>query len=150
MGFLYLWRDSLRGMYYIGSHDGKVDDGYLSSSRWLNGEIRYRPQDFRRRVLCHLTPAKLRKTEHKLIKSRTEQLGTKYYNIPTGKPKGHVPWNKGRKASEAQCRAQGEGVRRARAARSEAQAAAHNEAIGRAVSLARRNKTGAEAPGSIG
>lgn len=44
-GFIYIWHDRLRNMFYIGSHKGSPDDGYISSSRWLNGEINYRPAD---------------------------------------------------------------------------------------------------------
>lgn len=127
MAFIYLWRDRSRNMYYVGSHVGKPDDGYVSSSKWLNGEIQYRPQDFRRRVLKFVRPEMLRREEHAILKKiKRADLGRKYYNMPTGREKGIVPWNKGRPASPEYCAAIGRGVRegKARAKRARAEALA--------------------------
>ena len=33
-GFIYIWFDTKRKMYYIGCHVGKEDDGYICSSKW--------------------------------------------------------------------------------------------------------------------
>lgn len=97
-GFIYIWHDKVRNMFYIGSHEGEVDDGYLSSSRWLNGEINYRPADFRRRIIKKLPYEQLKKEEYRLIGMITpEQYGRKYYNIKSGQKPGSTPWNKGKK-----------------------------------------------------
>jgi hypothetical protein len=37
-GFVYIWRHKTDGRYYIGSHQGHIKDGYISSSTVLNNE----------------------------------------------------------------------------------------------------------------
>ena len=96
--FIYIWRDKSRSMFYIGSHAGTTTDGYLSSSAWLRAEIRYRPADFRRRIIC-FTESKNEalKIEYNLLSKIKEfEFATKYYNLKQGKPKGIEPWNKGK------------------------------------------------------
>ena len=96
-GFIYIWHDKVRNMFYIGSHKGKISDNYLSSSRWLNGEIRYRPNDFRRKILKFLPYESLVLEEYRLISMiKDSEYGRKYYNLKQGAPAGNVPWNKGR------------------------------------------------------
>lgn len=95
-GFVYIWRDNLRNMYYIGSHIGSTDDGYISSSRWLNGEVKYRPNDFRRKIIKHVSIDTLKIEEYKLLtKIKDHEFGKRYYNLKHGKPQGIAPWNKG-------------------------------------------------------
>ena len=97
IGFIYIWRDKLRNMYYIGSHDGAINDGYLSSSRWLNGEINYRPDDFRRKILKTIDISEMKTEEYRLIKKIKEaEFGTRYYNLKSGRKSGGEPWNKGK------------------------------------------------------
>lgn len=50
-GFIYLWRDKKHNRYYIGSHWGTEDDGYICSSRMMRQSYRRRPNDFKRRIL---------------------------------------------------------------------------------------------------
>lgn len=50
-GFIYIWYDTLEKMYYIGSHWGYPDDGYICSSRWMINSYNKRPKDFKRRIL---------------------------------------------------------------------------------------------------
>ena len=96
-GFIYLWHDKSRNMFYIGSHDGSPDDGYISSSKWLNGEIRYRQKDFRRKIIKILPLADLKKEEYRLIKMISDdEYGKRYYNIKSGQKQGSIPWNKGK------------------------------------------------------
>jgi hypothetical protein len=59
-GFVYIWRDSERDRYYIGSHYGHRNDRYVSSSQWLNAAYRRRPETFRRRILYSLCEPNLR------------------------------------------------------------------------------------------
>ena len=95
-GFIYIWRDKVRTMYYVGSHNGTPDDGYISSSHWLTAEVRYRPNDFKRRVLKFVDLSNLKLEEYKLINSIKDcEFGKRYYNLKQGKPKGLSPWNKG-------------------------------------------------------
>jgi hypothetical protein len=50
-GFVYIWRDKKKNMYYIGSHWGTEDDGYICSSNWMYKTYKRRPSDFKRRIL---------------------------------------------------------------------------------------------------
>lgn len=50
-GFIYLWRDKKHNRYYIGSHWGTEDDGYICSSRQMRKAYKRRPSDFKRRTL---------------------------------------------------------------------------------------------------
>jgi hypothetical protein len=53
-GFIYLWRDKKAGMFYLGSHFGSPDDGYVCGSKRMKRAYRKRPQDFRRRIIQHI------------------------------------------------------------------------------------------------
>lgn len=96
--FVYLWFDKTRKMFYIGSHSGSVSDNYLSSSRWLSGEIRYRPTEFKRKILkiCKSRQDCLSLEYSLIAKIKEHEYGVKYYNQKQGKPKGIDPWNKGK------------------------------------------------------
>lgn len=97
MGFIYIWRDKLRGMYYVGSHEGTLDDGYVSSSRWLNFEQSYRPQDFRRKIIKFVDAVDLKAEEYRLLNTiKSSEFGRRYYNLRPGRQKGSTPWNKGK------------------------------------------------------
>ena len=50
-GFVYIWRDRKYNRYYIGSHWGTEDDGYICSSRLMRQSYNRRPEDFKRRLL---------------------------------------------------------------------------------------------------
>ena len=87
----------LRNMYYVGSHEGSTDDGYISSSRWFTGEVNYRPQDFRRRIIKFIDISLMQTEEYRILNMiKEEEFGKKYYNLKHGKPKGIAPWNKGK------------------------------------------------------
>jgi len=53
-GFVYIWYDRKRKMYYIGSHWGTEYDGYICSSNRMRNAFRRRPQDFKRRILSYI------------------------------------------------------------------------------------------------
>lgn len=96
-GFIYIWRDKVRNMYYVGSHDGTPTDGYISSSKWLNAEYRFRPDDFRRKILKFIDLLEMKKEEYRIISMIKEsEYGTKFYNIKSGRKPGSTPWNKGK------------------------------------------------------
>jgi len=102
--FVYLWFDKNRRMFYIGSHSGSTTDGYVSSSRWLSGEVAYRPDEFTKRVLSyHPTNGAMIREEHRLLAMiKDYEFGTKYYNRRVGRKKGCIPCNKGIPMSEEQ------------------------------------------------
>lgn len=83
-GFIYLWYDRKRKMYYIGCHWGTTDDGYICSSRRMRDVYRRRPEDFKRRILAYVYSDKqtLFDEEYKwLSKIPDDMLGKKYYNL---------------------------------------------------------------------
>lgn len=120
--FIYMWFDKTRKMYYIGSHSGTEDDGYISTSKWFNYEYKYCPQDFKRRILKYYDDKKeMVKEEYRIIRTfHHTEYGKKYYNLKAGPRKctpsplkgttftdehrqklseakaNHVPWNKGK------------------------------------------------------
>jgi hypothetical protein len=82
-GFIYIWFDRKRKMYYIGCHWGTTDDGYICSSKWMRDAYRYRPQDFKRRILKRgIERANLLQEEYKYFSMiKDEELGKRYYNL---------------------------------------------------------------------
>ena len=102
--FLYIWHDKCRKMFYVGMHEGNITDGYVSSSRWFNGEHQYRPNDFKRKIIKTFNDRKTaRKEEAKILRMIKEsEFGKKYYNLKNGRPSGTPPWNKGIPMSDEQ------------------------------------------------
>lgn len=82
-GFIYIWYDRKHKRYYIGSHWGTLDDGYICSSSWMKQGYKHRPNDFKRKILKRNIERTLLLQEEynwlKLIKQ--EELGKKYYNL---------------------------------------------------------------------
>lgn len=83
-GFIYIWFDRKHKRYYIGSHWGKENDGYICSSRWMKSSYKRRPQDFIRRIISRIYSDRksLLLEEYKwLSKISDSDLGKKYYNL---------------------------------------------------------------------
>jgi len=83
-GFIYIWRDKKHNRYYIGSHWGTEDDGYICSSRWMRKSYKRRPTDFRRKILSRIGTSRidLLQEEYKWLSMITDDLlGKKYYNL---------------------------------------------------------------------
>lgn len=81
-GFVYIWYDRKRKMFYIGCHLGYIDDGYICSSRRMRKAFRRRPLDFKRRILdTQLDRSVLLEVEYKWLQLiKDEELNVKYYN----------------------------------------------------------------------
>lgn len=86
-GFVYIWRDARDRRFYIGSHMGPMDDGYICSSVGKTG-MRHtyleRPQDFRRRILELVSTghADLLKAEQRWLDMVPRaDFGGRYYNL---------------------------------------------------------------------
>jgi hypothetical protein len=88
-------------MFYVGMHDGNIADGYVSSSRWFNGEHQYRPNDFKRKIIKTFNDREsARKEETRLLHMIKEfEFGKKYYNLKNGRPTGTPASNKGKPMS---------------------------------------------------
>ena len=82
-GFIYVWYDKKRNMYYVGSHWGTLEDGYICSSNRMRDAYRRRPQDFKRRIVSKNIPRdKLLEEEYKWLEMISDsQLGKRYYNL---------------------------------------------------------------------
>jgi hypothetical protein len=83
-GFVYIWYDRKRKMYYIGSHWGTEDDGYICSSNRMRDAYRRRPQDFKRKIIQKIYTNRydlLEQEELLLSKIKNEEIGLKYYNL---------------------------------------------------------------------
>jgi hypothetical protein len=83
-GFVYIWYDRKHKRFYIGSHWGYLDDGYICSSPWMKRAFKTRPQDFKRRILktVHTGRNDLLKEEHRWLQMiRPEELKHRYYNL---------------------------------------------------------------------
>ena len=85
-GFVYIWRDRKHARYYIGSHWGTEDDGYVCSSFWMKRAYKLRPEDFRRRILFRIDDRILlrQKEEEWLRLIKPEELKERYYNLSLG------------------------------------------------------------------
>lgn len=86
-GFVYVWYDRKRKMYYVGCHWGREDDGYICSSRRMRNAYVNRPSDFKRRVVQRNIPReRLLDEEYKwLQKIKPVELRIKYYNVTNRK-----------------------------------------------------------------
>lgn len=83
-GFVYIWFDKYRKMYYIGCHWGTVDDGYVCSSNRMRKAYRRRPNDFKRRLLKVNIEDKEKMFQEEyryFLMIKEEELGKKYYNL---------------------------------------------------------------------
>lgn len=82
-GFIYIWYDRKHKRFYIGCHWGNIDDGYICSSSWMKKSYKYRPNDFKRRILKRGIPRRdLLTEEHKYLDMiKEEELGKRYYNL---------------------------------------------------------------------
>ncbi len=84
-GFVYLWFDRYKRMFYLGSHVGSENDGYICSSKKMLNAYKKRPQDFRRRIIERIFDdniKKLRTAElNWLLLIKPEELESRYYNI---------------------------------------------------------------------
>lgn len=83
-GFVYIWYDRKRKMYYIGCHWGSENDGYICSSNRMRNAYNRRKEDFKRKILSKIYTNRidLLNEEYKWLQLINEdQLGKKYYNI---------------------------------------------------------------------
>lgn len=82
-GFVYVWRDRKHNRYYVGSHWGTEEDGYVCSSNWMYNTYKRRPEDFTRRIVARVYTNRrdLFDEEHRWLSMiKTEELKNKYYN----------------------------------------------------------------------
>ena len=83
-GFIYIWRDRKHRRFYIGSHWGNIDDGYICSSKWMKDSYKRRPHDFKRRILKVILTDKadLIKEEYRILNLiKKDEFDGGVYNI---------------------------------------------------------------------
>lgn len=101
-GFVYIWRDKKRNKYCVGSHYGKLDDGYTSSTGYFKAAYNKRQGDFKRRILYLLIidDKKLLLSEEQkwLSMIKNDELGKRYYNFKKNANGGNGRANKGNKS----------------------------------------------------
>lgn len=83
-GFVYIWYDRKHKRYYVGSHWGSEDDGYICSSRWMRKSYKRRPEDFTRRILKKINTSRqdLYEEETRYLNMiKPEEIKVRYYNL---------------------------------------------------------------------
>lgn len=100
-GFVYIWYDRKHKRFYIGSHWGTENDGYICSSTWMKQAYKSRTHDFKRRIISRVYSSKsdLLDEEYKWLSliSEEEIQNNKYYNR-VNKKFGH--WTTGDNVSD--------------------------------------------------
>jgi len=94
-GFIYLWFNRVEKRYYLGSHYGTIDDGYIGSGIYFRRSYDLFPENFKRRILEYTNGNKqqLLKLESKWLSLiKDSEIANKYYNLNKlaggGSPKG--------------------------------------------------------------
>lgn len=83
-GFIYIWRDRKYNRYYVGSHWGTPDDGYVCSSNWMKTSWTRRPEDFKRRIVAWVHTNRkdlLIEEERWLSMIKPNEIKNRYYNL---------------------------------------------------------------------
>lgn len=101
-GFIYIWFDKKHKRYYLGSHLGTENDGYICSSTWMKSSYKRRPEDFKRRVLKRGIEKKfLKEQEYEWLRLiKPGELGKRYYNLNNKKILKPGNWPEGQARSE--------------------------------------------------
>ena len=83
-GFIYVWYDKKHKRYYVGSHWGDENDGYICSSQWMRRAYERRPDDFKRRIIKKISSSRrelLDEEQRYLGMMKPEELKVRYYNL---------------------------------------------------------------------
>lgn len=88
-GFVYEWTNKINGKKYIGSHKGKINDGYVGSgSAFLKAYRKYGKENFVRTIIEYVEHIKDLKTREeyylRLVDAKTNRLYYNLSNTPTG------------------------------------------------------------------
>lgn len=83
-GFVYIWYDRKHKRYYVGSHWGTSNDGYICSSTWMKRAYSRRQSDFKRRIIAIVKSSRndlLNEENRWLSMMKLEELRRRYYNM---------------------------------------------------------------------
>jgi hypothetical protein len=84
IGFVYLWKNNINEKMYIGSHIGKVDDGYIGSGVYFKKAVKkYGIENFDKCILYfeHLSKENLYQKEYELINEYNAVYSNDFYNL---------------------------------------------------------------------
>lgn len=87
--FVYRWRQTSTGKWYIGYHLGEPNDGYICSSKIVKPMIQANPLDWERKILKHGTRLEMVALEHRLLKKLLASTNPKSYNMSNGGTAGN-------------------------------------------------------------
>jgi hypothetical protein len=73
IGFVYRWIHIPTERYYIGSHQGHTNDGYICSSQNIIDSIKADPEDWRRDILSMGDIEEMRQTEEQVLREVFEE-----------------------------------------------------------------------------
>ena len=82
--FVYIWHDLGNQKYYIGSHKGSQDDGYVCSSKTVLGEYKERPRDFFRKIVAEGPYEEIVELETEMLIKVNAKHNPLYYNMHNG------------------------------------------------------------------
>lgn len=84
-GFIYKWTNTRNGKYYVGSHHGSTDDGYIGSGVWFKRAYKAEPEVFVRVILEYIPVddpmLTIEREEHYLLNECEVGNKDKCYNI---------------------------------------------------------------------
>lgn len=100
--FVYCWTDIKTNKLYVGSHKGKLDDGYVCSSKYMLPEYKSRPSDFSRQIIASGSQEEMRNLEYAILNATNAVANTNMYNECNGNSKFYFkgkrgPWSEERK-----------------------------------------------------
>ena len=87
-GFVYKWYDTSNGMYYIGSHKGDVNDGYIGSGTRFKRAYNKRPESFVREILY--VGEYFRELEEFILEEIDAKNNDEYYNLKNASVGGNT------------------------------------------------------------
>lgn len=92
-GFVYRWTNALNGKWYIGSHIGTPDDGYIGSGKaFLDAVKKYGIDKFKREILLEGT--NIREKEEQILRDLDAANNKMSYNLKNQGTGGSGPCSK--------------------------------------------------------
>jgi hypothetical protein len=83
IGFIYIWFNKKTKMYYLGSHKGAPDDGYVGSGKFFKSAYKKNPTQFKRKIIEFVENEEniILRENYWLSMIKPNELGNKYYNL---------------------------------------------------------------------
>lgn len=93
VGFVYMWTNTQNNKKYIGSHCGKIDDGYIGSGKYFRNAFTKNPEVFNRTILEYFYDKKDQFIIEQKYLDRIKNImeDDEYYNL-SNKANGGNKW----------------------------------------------------------